>query len=472
MDRRGFIKSLSASGAALAAGMSSGARNTASAPPGQSKNLIWVMGDQHRGQALSYMGDPNARTPFLNDLSLRGVTFTSAVSGCPWCTPFRGSLFTSRYNNRCVYRTPQRLDPRLPTVTDVFNRNGYLTAYFGKWHLSGERKSRAFVPREERGRFDIWVGYDNSSGPNRYVDARVHGHDIWGRDDEVADTEKLDGFETDALTDKLIDFLERRPKNRPFFAVLSVQPPHNPYVAPPEYMSHFKADGIRLRPNVPLSSEKRSGWKKGLAGYYALIENLDHNIGRILKALEKLGIQDDTHLAYFSDHGDCHGSHGYVRKSSPWEEAIRIPCLFKPAGEKARQRFSNAMFNHVDFAPTSLGLCGLPIPEWMSGTDFSHHIVDSRPSPANEPDSVFLQHIYRKRFDCLNRPWRGIRTQEGWKYIILEGQPIMLFNLNEDPYEMTNLVYLDTYNEKRAEMHHRLAAWLEKTGDDFPMPEL
>lgn len=92
--------------------------------------------------------------------------------------------------------------------------------------------------------------------------------------------------------------------------------------------------------------------------------------------------------------------------------------------------------------------------------------------PKDEPDSAFMQHIYRKRFDCLNRPWRGIRTKDGWKYVILEGQPIMLFDLNEDPYEMTNLIYLDTYNEKREEMHHRLAAWLKKTEDHFPMPEV
>jgi len=469
MDRRDFIKSAGVGGIAITAGASLSRAASRKSKNSDKKNVIWIMGDQHRAQAIGYMGDSNARTPFLNDLSLNSVTFSNAISGCPWCTPFRGSLFTSKYNNKCVDRTPQRIDPKIPTVTDVFNNNGYLTAYFGKWHLAG---GKDFVSREERGRFDIWIGYENSGGRKRYYEAKLHGHDIWGRDDKVSGIEKLDKYETDALTDKLLDFLKRRPKDKPFFAVLSVQPPHNPYVAPPEYEKHFKAEAIKLRPNVPHSAKKREKHKQDLAGYYAQIENLDFNIGRVVEGLEDLGIAEDTHLAYFSDHGDCHGSHGYVRKSSPWEEAIRIPCIFRPGGEAPKQRFSNAMFNHVDFAPTTLGLCGIDVPEWMDGTDFSHHIMSAKKMPKDEPDSAFMQHIFRKRFDCLNRPWRGIRTKDGWKYVILEGQPIMLFDLNEDPYEMTNLIYLDKYNEKREEMHNRLAEWLKKTEDDFPMPEL
>ena len=81
-------------------------------------------------------------------------------------------------------------------------------------------------------------------------------------------------------------------------------------------------------------------------------------------------------------------SHGYVRKSSPWEEAIRIPCIFVPAGSERVAVESDAPFNHVDFAPTTLALCGIAPPEWMQGTDFSHDIVPGRPAPDEEPDSV------------------------------------------------------------------------------------
>lgn len=431
-------------------------------------NVLWIFGDQHRAQALGYMGNPNLSTPYIDRLAAEGVTFSNAVAGCPWCSPFRGSLLTSRYVHRCVRRTPQRMDPSLPVVTDVFHAHGYLTAYFGKWHLGGANRM-IYVPKEERGRFDIWLGYENN---NAQYNCWIHGHDLDGRDDAEPLAEKLEIYETDALTDHLIAFLERYGHAGPFFAVLSVQPPHDPHVAPPEFRSRHDPERIILRPNVPDIPRIVEPARRELAGYYAQIENLDWNLGRIMAALTRLGLDQNTHVVFFSDHGDMHGSHGYVRKSSPWEEAVRIPCIFRPAGGQRIAAESDAPLNHVDFAPTTLGLCGIEPPEWMEGTDFSHHILPGRPTPEREPQSAFLQHVFRKRFDCLNRVWRGIRTRDGWKYVCLEGQPLLMFNLNEDPYELANLAFLDIYNDKRAELQAELAAWLERTGDDFPLPEL
>ena len=222
-------------------------------------------------------------------------------------------------------------------------------------------------------------------------------------------------------------------------------------------------------PDIPRITEPA---RRELAGYYAQIENLDWNVGRVLDALRELGLDENTHVLFFSDHGDMHGSHGYVRKSSPWEEAIRIPFIVQPAGGDRVQAETDVPLNHVDIAPTTLGLCGIDVPAWMRGTDLSYDIVPDRPKPDVEPDSAFLQHSFRKRFDCLNRVWRGVVTRDGWKYVCLEHQPLMLFNLNEDPYEMANLAYLDAFNDKRAELQALLADWIERTGDAFPLPEL
>ena len=314
MDRRTFLGSL----------------GSAAPAPAARPNVIWVLGDQHRGQALSCNGDPNVRTPNLDNLAAQGVNFTAAVSGYPLCCPFRGALLAGRYPHHCVPGHEYPLPPGQPTIAEPFRQAGYRTAYFGKWHMDGfkERDGRAamrIIPPERRGR--------------------------------------LPGYETDELTNLLIRYIrERAGGGEPFFAALSVQPPHDPYVAPEAFMRRHNGGRLRLRPNVPPIHAVQETARRDLAGYYAMIENLDWNVGRIRQALDETGLSFKTHILFFSDHGDMHGSHGLYRKTCPFEEAIRIPFLI--GGEIARYngrregRFA-APLNQVDIAPTTLGLCGI-----------------------------------------------------------------------------------------------------------------
>ena len=116
------------------------------------------------------MGDPNAVTPNLDRLAADGVTFTRAVSNCPWCTPFRASLHTGLYSHQCCIQNGQRLDPALPTIAGVLGAAGYDTAHFGKWHLDGAREADDLskrpdlylVPKQRRGGFGTWIGYENN----------------------------------------------------------------------------------------------------------------------------------------------------------------------------------------------------------------------------------------------------------------------------------------------------------------------
>ncbi|MFP4106993.1 MAG: sulfatase [Phycisphaerae bacterium] len=442
-------------------------------------NVIWIFGDQHRAQAQGHMGCPNVHTPEIDRLAAEGVNFTRAVAGNPWCTPFRACLLTSRYPQHSCYRTPQKLDPQIPTIAQPFSEAGYETAYFGKWHLDGwpENEGRSafhIIPPERRGGFDTWIGYENN---NAQFDCYVHGHDAGGEEIKLY---KLPGYETDALTDLLIDFLDTRgpgdDADKPFFAVLSVQPPHDPYVAPADDMGRHTPADIKLRPNVPDVGDVRQRARRDLAGYYAMVENLDTNLGRVRKALAANGLDEDTHIIFFSDHGDCHGSHGYFRKSSPWEESIRIPMILGGGKSHYTERLGRpgSVMNHVDIAPTTLGLCGIDLPDWMSGFDYSgyrRHGVDT-PLP-DEPDSAFLQHLVRKYHkDGIDRAWRGVVTRDGWKYVCLEGQPLMMFNLNEDPYETCNLAFNHRYKAERKRLQDRLAQWIADTGDEFELPEM
>lgn len=436
-------------------------------------NIIWIFGDQHRAQALGCMGDENISTPNIDALAADGVTFERAVAGCPLCCPYRGSLLSGRYPHRAVPGHQMRLPPELLTIAQPFRAAGYHTAWFGKWHLDGfqEKDGRAVlhaIPKNRRGGFDTWLGYENN---NAQYDTWLHGHSAT---EEVAHF-RLDGYETDALTDLVLNHIEERAReDAPFFAALSAQPPHNPYVAPPEWMGRYAPGRIALRENVPPIASVVERARRELAGYYAMIENLDWNVGRIVARLRQRGIYDDTHIVFFSDHGDMHGSHGQFLKTSPWEEAVRVPFILGGGRRyemKAGTRV-DAPLNHVDVGPTSLGLCGIEVPDWMPGTDYSHHRL-RKMAPASEPDSAYLQLVVPTGHgDSIDRPWRGLVSRDGWKYVALEGQPWMLHNLNEDPYELANLAFNTRYRNERRRLHERLVQWVDETGDVFALPEL
>ena len=435
-------------------------------------NVIWIFGDQHRAQALSDSGDPNLNTPNIDRLGREGIRYQRAVSGTPLCCPYRGSLLTSRYPHECVPGHEYPLPDGQQTVADVFNQNGFDTAYFGKWHLDGFHESEgraAFhtVPPGRRGGFRRWIGYENN---NRQWDCWVHGHEADGTE---IDRYLLPGYETDCLSDMLIDYIEEKgeQKNEPFFAVLSVQPPHNPYVAPAEFLAKHNPAQIELRPNVPEIDPVQARARRELAGMYAMIENLDWNVGRIMNALKANSLDRDTFVIFFSDHGDMHGSHGQFLKTSPWEESMRVPFIVN-SGKQTGTVLKNTLVNHVDIAPTSLGLAGIEKPDWMRGHDFSCHWDENRPQVA-DPDSAFIQIVVPTRHpDSVDRPWRAIVTDDGWKYAVLEGQPWLMFNLNEDPYELVNLAHNTVFAAKRRQLQDRLERWIEETGDSFELPEI
>ena len=441
------------------------------------KNAIWIFSDQQPAHALSCNGNPNLNTPHLDRLAVEGQNYHRAVGGFPLCCPFRGSLLTSRYPHECVPGHQYQMPPDMPTVAHVFRQHGFDTAYFGKWHVDGfqERSGRAamhIVPPERRGGFETWVGYENN---NSQWDCWVHGGEA-----EDAFHYRLPGYETDCLTDLLIDHIRlqgkarREGSGRPFFAVLSVQPPHNPYLAPAEWMAHHIPGQIQLRPNVPPVARIREQARRDLAGAYAMIENLDWNTGRIRQALVKEGLDLDTHLVFFSDHGDMHGSHGQFKKTAPWEESIRIPFIVGGLHPryKGRSGWQPYPINHVDIAPTTLGLCGIDKPDWMRGHDYSGRRLPQRPQ-AQAPDSAFIQCVIPTGHgDSVDRPWRGIVTVDGWKYVVLEGQPWLMFDLNEDPHELANLAHNTRYRAQRERLQARLARWIHETGDSFALPTL
>ena len=482
-DRRSFlIQSAAGVTAALAGARANGEEG---ATPSHRPNVLWLLGDQHRSQALSCMGDANVQTPNIDGL-YRVSPVASAIAGCPLCTPFRGSMLTSLYPHQCTPGHDYAMADGLPTIAAPFNEAGYHTAYFGKWHVDGrdnrkadEKPGKQYVRPERRGGFETWLAYENN---NAQYDCWLHGHDSKGN---TVESFHLDKYETDSITDRLIGYIDERARataggdSKPFFAVMSVQPPHPPYVAPEEWISRHRPEDIQLRPNVPDVARITDEARRDLARYYAMIENLDWNVGRVVEALKKANVFENTYIVFFSDHGDMHGSHARNSKCVPWEESIRIPFIVSrgdtPIGAQSAVSPMRSLLNHVDIAPTTLGLCDIRVPAWMRGVDYSGYFAGRADAPA-VPDSAFLQLVepgYKYGFASdRERPWRGIVTQDGWKYAALEGQPWLLYNLNEDPYELANHALDGRYKAERRRLQERLARWISETGDTFKLPEI
>lgn len=438
-------------------------------------NILWIFSDQQPAYTLSCNGDPNSHTPNLDRLAGSGFNFRNAVSGYPLCCPFRGSLLTGEYPHCCVPGHEYRLPPEMPTAADYFNAAGYDTAYIGKWHLDGMKErdilrvGKEIIPYERRGRFGRWIGYENN---NMQFDCYVHGH--LNAETPVPMT-RLAGYETDGLTDLLLDFLqEPERKEKPFFAILSVQPPHNPYLAPAKYHRRYQPQKLQLRPNVAHNSIVENTVRHDLAGMYAMIENLDDNVGRIWNCLHENGLDRDTWIFFFSDHGDMHGSHGQFKKTAPWQESVNVPFIiwggptYRPLGhyQSAEVRYP---INHVDILPTALGLAGIDAPKKLPGFDYSALLCGKQ--PVASPESAYLQNVTpTMNGDSIDRAYRGVVTRDGWKYVCTEEGDWLLFDLNSDPYEECNLAFNSKFREKRGKLRQLTAAWIVHTGDAFHFP--
>ena len=454
IGRREFLGAAAGAAAATLA-----CRRAPGQRPGPEKprrpNVVFLLADQWRAQATGYAGDPNVKTPHLDRLAARSVSFTNAVSGCPVCSPYRGSLMTGQHPLRHgVFLNDVCLGDDSVSLAEAFAAGGYDTGYIGKWHLDGHGRS-SFIPPKRRQGFRFWQANECTHNYNRslYYAGDDRAQRFW------------EGYDAVAQTDEACRYLAQ-PKDRPFLLVLSWGPPHNPYqTAPERFREMYRPEEIKLRPNVPKEMEKQA--RQDLAGYYAHCSALDECTGRILKTLAGAGLDRDTILVFTSDHGDMLGSHAQQRKQKPWDESIRVPMLLDwPAALGREGRELRLPINTPDLMPTLLGLCGIDVPKTVEGADRSRLILGEEkdrdeaalitcPSPFGE--------WTRKRG---GREYRGVRTA-GHTYVRTLDGPWLLYDNRQDPYQQENLAGKPEHAARQQELDAQLTALLEKTQDEF-----
>jgi len=451
MHRREFLKKAAAlAGAAFVENSLDRTAAQAQAPP--LPNVLFILCDQWRAQALSSAGDPNVRAPNVDAMAAAGARLTHCYSNSPLCTPCRSMLMSGRYPTRTNCFVNDVLMPLEEyCVAEAFRDAGYSTGYIGKWHLDGDPKPGYVEPGPHRQGWDYWAAFNR-------------GHDyfsgVYYEDSPTPISVPSGKFEPDHQTDLAINWIAGRVgETAPWFLTVSFGPPHTPYRAPQAYMDLFDPAALILRPNV---SGDVTQARTDLRGYYALIKNLDDNIGRLLQCLSDNGLADDTVVVLTADHGDMHYSQGQVHKSKPWEESIGVPFIVRWPGGLSAGRVVDSLFASIDIHPTLCGLCGVPIPPGKDGADYSHLL---RGLPGPERQSVYLT----IGLPSATSAWRGVRTAQytyAWKGGV-SGAPWVLYDNFADPYQMNNLAADPGSQALRDQLHYLLRQWVQDVGDSF-----
>jgi len=422
-------------------------------------NVLIILTDQLRAQSTSYAGDPNVNTPHLDNLEAISVNFKNAVSGMPVCTPFKASLITGqRPLTNGVFVNDVQLDTNAVSMAKIYNKVGYDTGFIGKWHIDGHGRESFIPPGNRRQGFQFWMANECTHNYNSSI--------YYDNNDSTPKT--WNGYDTFEQTDAAINYINSKKNvNNPFLLMLSWGTPHNPYdSAPKKYRDMFNPDDMELRPNVPENIATKV--RKDIAGYYAHIVALDDMVGKLIQNLKSNNQLDNTIIVFTSDHGDLLGSQGAYRKQQPFDESVRVPMLVhipKYLGIKPGKR--EAILNSEDILPTLLSLCQINIPEPIEGINYKPYMQGKDDTVGKETIITCVQ-----PFGEWNKPkrhgreYRGLVTEK-YTYVKDLNGPWLLFNNEEDPHQMNNLVNKTDYAVLQSDLDSRLTQRLKANGDQF-----
>ena len=418
-------------------------------------NIVFILTDQWRAQAFGYTGDPNVKTPNIDALAARSTNFENAISVCPVCTPQRASLLTGRLPSTTgMFLNDLYLPAGELCIAEILGAAGYETAYIGKWHLDGHGRD-SYIPPERRQGFDYWKVLECTHEYN-------NSHYYAGNDPT---RRTWDGYDAYAQTRDAEAYIQRQAGGEnPFFLFIGFGGPHFPHDnAPEELAALYPPDSIELRPNVP--DEMRQHSRKELQGYYAHCSAIDSCVGELWRALEETGIAEDTIVVFTSDHGDMHGSQGWpsYRKQVPWDESVCVPFLCHYPAVHDGGRVVRTPLTTPDILPSLLSLAGVPIPDTVEGEDLARLFGGG----AEEPDRAALFMMLAPFGARHFKAYRGLRTSR-YSYVRDSDGPWLLYDNQDDPYQLKNLVNDQAYASVRHRLDSELLSQLQCNGDAFP----
>lgn len=441
-------------------------------------NILLLLGDDHRWDALGCMGNAVVQTPNLDRLAQQGVLFENHFATTPICCASRASIMLGEYaGGHGIYDFATPLSPSQVAATywGQMRRAGYHTGFIGKFGVGNKMPEEAF---------DVWMGFP---GQGFYFPNGPSGPHL-----------------NHIMRDQAIEFLESAPAGKPFCLSISFKSPHVQDEDPRQYLpsqdTEARYRNVEIPPHrgAPSSdinrfppaiqhSENRHRWgvrfstpelyQASVKGYYRLVTGIDDALGALRERLEKLGLADNTIILYSADHGVFNGEHGFAGKWYGHEESVRIPLiLYDPRlPSSSRGKRVRAMTLNIDLQPTVLELAGLPAATPVHGQSVCPLVQN----PQSEGRAVWY---FEHRFPY--RGWipssHGIRTRR-WKYIRYTdvAAPFEeLYDLESDPIETVNLAGNSKYvSQKRILARYcetwtsALAIWKPQTEWKDPISE-
>ncbi len=417
-------------------------------------NILFFFADDQRADTIAALGNPVIKTPNLDRLAQRGVAFSRAymqggMNGAT-CVPSRAMLLSGQN----LFHIDEKL-MRNETWPEAFGKAGYTTFASGKWHNGNTSLPRAF--QIARSMF--------TGGMTNPMQAKLS--DVV--DGKVAAAKLSTKHACEVFADEAIRFI-REQSSGPFFAYVPFDGPHDPHIVPDDFPIRYTADQIPQPPNflpqhpfnngeMTIRDEQLLPWPRTeegvrsfLAEYYRYISFLDVQMGRVIAALEASPHAKNTIIVFAADSGVARGSHGLIGKQNLYEHSMRVPLIIAGPGIPENQR-TEAMCYLFDVLPTLGKLCGVSGPKTSDGIDFSATLTDSA-----KPARSKLMFAYRN----VQRAF----TDGRWKLIRYpQVDRTQLFDLQADPFEVTNLADKPEHATKVAELTTALEKEMQQSGD-------
>ena len=449
ISRRSFGRELTSAVTAAFAIRSGHVLRASQQRPAVRPNVLFVLMDDMRWDLMGCAGHPVIKTPALDRLAREGARFSNAFVCLSLCSPSRASFLTGLYSQ--VHgvldnRTP--LDfTRLTTFPQRFQRAGYRTAMFGKWHMG--------VDMDPKPGFDRWACF---RGQGTYFNPSINVD---------GDVKSFEGFTDDVTSGMAADWMTASDP-RPFMAIVGFKSCHSPFEPPPRTATLYEGRTMPKSPSFdrPLPDQPQWIQKFDDAGhtpysripadelmmrFARLVTAADDNIGRMIAALERAKLLDDTLVVFSSDNGFLVHEHGLYDKRAMYEESIRIPLLMRHPRLVRRGVIDDLTLN-IDLAPTLCELIGVDVTAETQGLS----LVPALQKRRRQQRSIFF-YQYDRETPYSTPSMMGVRTQE-WKLVRYqeEGQVHELYNVKKDPFEMKNLFEVASVRATRDRLEREL----------------